>query len=120
METDLVAYLESVIPELSGKIYRIGTPVTDDLSLVLLFSPVSMDHVNQTQVTAIVTHQDYDTAYAMAGKVRQALGREIDEPWNIQGDTRFYSGVAGGGEIYNDGPGMYEITTYFIIYWRKI
>lgn len=120
MENDIIAYIEANIPELAGRIYATGTTLKAEPVLVISWSPITMDYVSQTQMTAIVIAPDYDAAMAVSAKLKALLGFMRDAPWRIHGSTRFWSSLAGGGTIRNDGAGVYELTHYFIINHKKI
>ena len=51
-------------------------------------------------------------------KIKDLLDMEEDQPFEVYGDVRFHSSLAGGGTIFNDGCQMFEDTLYFIIDWR--
>lgn len=119
MEVSIKNYIEESIPELSGKLHPVFTTELDDISVTYVFTPLSGGHVKQSQVELKIIHADYDVCKEYEEKIKDLLDMEEDQPFVVYGNVRFYSSLAGGGVLFNDGCQMFEDTLYFIIDWRK-
>jgi len=119
MYIDIKNYIESKIPELNGRLYPVYTTDTEGLSIVYKVSPSSGGHMKQSQLQLIIIGPDYDICKQIESSIIDLLDMEEDNPFVLAGNTCFWSSVAGGGEIFNDGCQMHEITRYFIVDWRK-
>lgn len=119
MEISIKNYIEEKIPDLAGRLYPIFTTDLDNVSVVYTFTPISGGHVKQSQIELKIIHTDYDVCKSYEEKIKDLLDMEEDHPFVVYGDVRFYSSLAGGGTIFNDGCQMFEDTLYFIIDWRK-
>lgn len=119
MEVSIKNYIEKSIPELSGKLHPVFTTELDDISVTYVFTPLSGGHVKQSQVELKIIHADYDVCKEYEEKIKDLLDMEEDQPFVVYGNVRFYSSLAGGGVLFNDGCQMFEDTLYFIIDWRK-
>lgn len=119
MEISIKNYIEEKIPDLAGRLYPVFTTDLDNVSVVYTFTPISGGHVKQSQIELKIIHMDYDVCKGYEEKITELLDMEEDHPFVVYGDVRFYSSLAGGGAIFNDGCQMFEDTLYFIIDWRK-
>lgn len=119
--TDIKNFVEEHIQELKGRMFPVMTTDISALSVVYTITDISLGHVNQSQLTLNVVWKSYDECLEMHEKIKEILAMEEDEPFIIFGNTRFHSELsAGGGQLFNDGPGMWEISKYYILDWRKI
>lgn len=120
MEVDIKNYIENGVPELKGHLYPVFTTDLENVSVTYKFTPFSGGHVKQSQLELRVIHSDYDMCKVVEHKLLSVLDMEDDEPFVISGKTRFHSGVAGGGVLFNDDCQMFENTLIFVVNWRTI
>lgn len=120
MELDLKQYIEQQIPSLSGCLYPVFTTDLERLTVTYVVTHMSSGHVNQSQLELKIICKDYDACKEMENVILAVLCLEEDEPFVVSGNTRFHSGIAGGGLLFNDGCQMFEDTLYFMIDWRNI
>ena len=119
MEISIKNYIEEMIPELAGKLYPVFTTDLDDISVVYTATHLSGGHLKQSQIELKIIHAEYDVCKEYEEKIKALLDMEEDQPFVVYGSVRFYSSLAGGGTIFNDGCQMFEDTLYFMIDWRK-
>lgn len=119
MEHEILKYIELNIPLIKGRMYPVFTVQLDGVSVAYKFTPLSGGHVKQSQMELKILNKDYDTCKDMEIQIMKLLDMEEDAPYVVFGKTRFYSALAGGGVLFNDGCQMWEDTLYFIIDWRN-
>ena len=119
MEISIKNYIEEMIPELAGKLYPVFTTDLDDISVVYTVTHLSGGHLKQSQIELKIIHAEYDVCKEYEEKIKALLDMEEDQPFVVYGNVRFYSSLAGGGTLFNEGCQMFEDTLYFIIDWRK-
>lgn len=121
METDIKNFIEEKIEELKSRLFPVMTTDISEPSIVYTFTDIHAGHVNQSQLTLNIIWSSYDECMEMHAKIKELLAMEEDAPFVVYGNTRFHSELlSGGGELFNDGPQMWEISKYYILDWRTI
>lgn len=121
MEIDILKYIRETIPELQDRLFPIFTDDISKLSVAYQFMDISAGHLNHSQLTLNVIGDDYDKCVEVHDKLKQVLAMEEDAPFILHGDIRFRSELSsGGGSLFNDSIGVWEITKYYQIDWRKL
>lgn len=120
MEADILKYMQTQIPELSGRFYPVFVDDITKLNIAYQFTDISAGHLNHSQITLNIISADYDECIEMHDKIKEVMAMEEDEAFVVSNNTYFRSVLsAGGGTIYNTDAGMWEITKYYQIDWRK-
>ena len=121
MEYSIKNYIETMIPELFGRLYPVMVVDPDDgINVAYTFTDLSAGHLNQSQLTINVICDDYDSGMEMHHKMQELLAMEEDEPFVVFDKIRFRSELSsGGGRIYNEEIQKWELSKYYIIDWRK-
>lgn len=121
MENSIKNYIETMIPELSGRLYPVMVVDPDDgINVAYTFTDISAGHLNQSQLTLNVICDDYDSGMEMHHKMQELLAMEEDKPFVVFDEIRFRSELSSGGSrIYNEEIQKWELSKYYIIDWRK-
>lgn len=120
METDIKNFIEEHIPELSGRLFPIMTTDVSKMSVVYTFTDIEAGHVNQSQLTLNIICKSYDKCMEIHSKLKELLAMEEDEPFVVYNKTRFHSELSsGGGNLFNEGLQMFEISKFYILDWRN-
>lgn len=121
MEDSIKNYIETMIPELFGRLYPVMVVDPDDgINVAYTFTDISAGHLNKSQLTLNVICDDYDSGMEMHHKMQELLAMEEDEPFVVFDEIRFRSELSsGGGRIYNEEIKKWELSKFYIIDWRK-
>lgn len=120
MEFDIKDYIAEHIPELKDRLFPVMTTDVSKPSVAYTFTDISAGHVSQSQLMLNIIWSKFDECLEIHSKLRELLAMEEDEPFILYGDTIFHSELsAGGGQLFNEGPKMWEVSKYYIIDWRK-
>lgn len=119
MEIDIKNFIEEKMPELKDRLFPAMTTDITKLSVAYVFTDISSNHTNQSQLTLNVIWNDYDECMNIHQKLKELFAMDEDEAFVKYNETYFHSELsAGGGILFNDEIQMWEISKYYIINWR--
>ena len=120
IHVDIKNYLEENIPKLKGRIFPIMTTDISQICVTYNVTDISAGHVNQSQMTFTIISEDFDEGVEMQERIKEVLAMEEDEPYRVYGESKFHTSLsAGGGNLFNEGPQRWKISSIYIIDWRK-
>lgn len=120
MEILIKQFIETFIPDLSGRLYPVFSEDVNNLSIKYVITPVSGGHVRQSQMELVIISPDYDECMEIREMIVDLMDMEPDRQPERFGNLMFHSELSGGGLLFNDVYQMYEDTLYFIIDWRLL
>lgn len=80
--------------------------------------PMNGGSVKQSQVEVKIIDSDYDDALEIREKILSKIDMTQNKPSLVNSQVVLRSGLAGGGQIFNDAIQMWELSCIFIINWR--
>lgn len=109
-------WIETNMPELTGRIYPAFTTKIDQTSVVYFISTPQGGPVSQDQLELRIISNDYDEAEAVKKQLIQIFHRETAA---VLPEIAFTGSLSGGGFMYRDDLQMWELTLIFILHTKE-
>ena len=120
VRTDIKKYIEKNIPELKGRVTPLFVMDLSAPSVAYAVTDVLGGHLRQSQLEIKIIGTDYEKCDSLSTQMADILDFKIDEPFVIEGTTRFWCTLSGGGILFQDEIQAFEFTQYYTIKWREI